>query len=72
MYVVGGFGIVGTALTGIATRVDPSRWIAWLAIVVSLGFPAIIVVLLAGGTVDGKDETARVKEKEEARTRVAE
>lgn len=66
VYVVGGFGIAGTALTGIATRVNPSHWISWLAIIVSLGFPAIIVVLLAGGTVDGKDEKARFREEEEA------
>jgi D-alanyl-lipoteichoic acid acyltransferase DltB (MBOAT superfamily) len=67
VYVIGGFALTGAALTGIATRVDGSRWVSWLVIIVSLGFPAIIVVLLAGGTVDGKDEIARVKEEEEAR-----
>jgi D-alanyl-lipoteichoic acid acyltransferase DltB (MBOAT superfamily) len=65
VYVIGGFGIAGTVLTGIAARVDPSRWVSWLVIIASLGFPAIIVVMLAGGTVDGKDERARVKEEEE-------
>jgi hypothetical protein len=67
VYVVGGFGIAGTVLTGIATRIEPSRWISWLAIIVSLGFPAIIVVMLAGGAVDGKDENARAMEEEDAR-----
>jgi cell division protein FtsW (lipid II flippase) len=61
VYVIGGFGISGTVLTGVAARIDPSHWVSWLVIIVSLGFPAIIVVLLAGGTVDGKDEKARVK-----------
>jgi uncharacterized membrane protein YjfL (UPF0719 family) len=65
-YVVGGFGLVGTVLTGVAPRVDPSRWMSWLVITVALGFPAIIVVLLAGGTVDGKDENARAMEEESA------
>jgi hypothetical protein len=64
VYVIGGFGIAGTVLTGIAARIDPSRWVSWLVIIVSLGFPAIIVVTLAGGTVDGKDEKARVEEEE--------
>jgi hypothetical protein len=64
VYVVGGFGIAGTVLTGVATRLEPSRWISWLAIIVSLGFPAIIVVMLAGGAVDGKDENARAMEEE--------
>jgi hypothetical protein len=67
VYVIAGFGLVGTVLTGIATRVDPSRWVSWLVIIVSLGFPAIIAAMLAGGSVDGKDENARVKEEEEAR-----
>jgi uncharacterized membrane protein YidH (DUF202 family) len=67
VYVIGGFGIAGTAFTGIVTKIDPSRWVSWLVIIVSLGFPAIIVVMLAGGTVDGKDEKARVKEEKEAR-----
>lgn len=67
VYVVGGFGIAGTALIGIATKLDPSRWISWLVIIVSLGFPAIIVVMLAGGAVDGKDENARALEEEKAR-----
>jgi hypothetical protein len=67
VYVTGGFGIAGTVLTGIAARIDPSRWVSWLVIIVSLGFPAIIVVTLAGGTVDGKDEKAQVKEEEKAR-----
>jgi hypothetical protein len=65
VYVIGGFGIAGTVLTGIAARVDPSRWVSWLVIIASLGFPAIIVVMLAGGTVDGKDERAQAKEEEE-------
>ena len=65
VYVIGGFGIAGTVLTGIAARVDPSRWIPWLVIIASLGFPAMIVVMLAGGTVDGKDEKARAKQEEE-------
>ena len=64
VYIVGGFGIAGTVLTGIAARLEPSRWISWLVIIVSLGFPAIIVILLAGGAVDGKDETARAMEEE--------
>lgn len=59
VYVIGGFGISGTILTGVAARIDPSRWVSWLVIIVSLGFPAIIVAMLAGGTVDGKDEKAR-------------
>jgi hypothetical protein len=67
VYVIGGLGLAGAVLTGIAPRVDGSRWASWLVIIVSLGFPAIIVVMLAGGTVDGKDEIARVKEEEEAR-----
>jgi hypothetical protein len=64
VYIIGSFGIVGTVLTGIATRIEPSRWVSWLVITFSLSFPAIIVVTLAGGTVDGKDEKARVKEEE--------
>lgn len=67
VYLIGGFGIAGLVLTGIAARIDPSRWVSWLVIIVSLGFPAIIVVTLAGGTVDGKDEKARIKEEEKAR-----
>jgi MFS family permease len=67
VYIIGGFGIAGAVLTGIAPRAGASSWVSWLVIIVSLGFPAIIVVLLAGGTVDGKDEIARVKEEEEAR-----
>ncbi len=66
VYIIGGFGISGTVLTGIAARIDPSRWFSWLVIIVSLGFPAIIVVTLAGGAVDGKDEKARAKEEEQA------
>jgi hypothetical protein len=62
VYVIGGFGLAGAGLTGFATRIDPFHWVSWLAIIVALGFPAIIVVLLAGGTVDGKDENARVEE----------
>lgn len=62
VYITGGFGIAGTVLTGIVTKLDPSRWVSWLVIIVSLGFPAVIVVMLAGGTVDGSDEKARVKE----------
>jgi hypothetical protein len=69
VYVIGGFGAAGTLLTGITARIEPSRWVSWLVIIVSLGFPAIIVVMLAGGTVDGKDENVRVKE--EAKTRAA-
>jgi len=67
VYVIGGFGIAGTVLTGIAARIEPSPWVSWLVIIVSLGFPTIIVVTLAGATVDGKDEKARVKEEERAR-----
>ena len=67
VYVIGGFGIAGTVLTGIAARIEPSHWVSWLVIIVSLGFPTIIVVTLAGATVDGKDEKARVKEEERAR-----
>jgi len=66
VWAIGGFGLAGAVLTGIATKVDGSRLISWLVIIVSLGFPAIIVVMLAGGIVDGKDENARVQEKEEA------
>jgi hypothetical protein len=62
VYVIGGFALAGAVVTGIATRIDPSPWVAWLFIIVSLGFPAIIVVLLAGGTVDGNDENARLQE----------
>jgi hypothetical protein len=62
VYAIGGFGLAGAVLTGFVTRIDPSNWVSLLVIVVSLGFPAIIVVLLAGGTVDLKDENARVKE----------
>jgi hypothetical protein len=72
VYTIGGFGITGTALTGIVTRIDPSHWASWLVIIVSLGFPAIIVVMLAGGTVDGKDEKARVIEEEKAAGRLVE
>jgi hypothetical protein len=43
-----------------------------LATIVSLGFPAIIVVMLAGGTGDGKDEKARVEEEEKSKGRVVE
>jgi hypothetical protein len=64
VYVIGGFGLVGAALSGFVARIDPARWVSWLVIIVSLGFPAIIVVMLAGGTVDGKDENARVKQEE--------
>jgi hypothetical protein len=67
VYVIGGFGIAGTVLTGIAARIDSYRWVSWLVIIVSLGFSSIIVVMLAGATVDGKDEKARLKEEEEAR-----
>jgi hypothetical protein len=66
VYVIGGFGLAGAVLTGFVTRADSFRWVSWLVIIVSLGFPAIIVVMLAGGTVDGKDENARVKAEEEA------
>lgn len=66
VYVIGGFGLAGAVMAGIATRVEGSRWVSWLVIIASLGFPAIIVVILAGGTVDGKDENARIKEEEEA------
>jgi hypothetical protein len=72
VYVIGGFGLAGTVLTGFAARVDPARWVSWLVIIVALGFPAIIVVMLAGGTVDGKDEKARVKEQEKSAGRVVE
>jgi hypothetical protein len=67
VYAIGGFGIAGTVLTGIAARIEPSHWVSWLVIIVSLGFPTIIVVTLAGAAVDGKDEKARVKEEEKAR-----
>jgi cell division protein FtsW (lipid II flippase) len=60
VYATGGFGIAGTVLTGIVTKLEPARWVSWLVIIVSLGFPAIIVVMLAGGTVDGPDEKRRV------------
>lgn len=70
VYVTGGFGIAGGALIGIVARIDPSRWVSWLVIIVSLGFPAIIVVTLAGGIVDANDEKARVDEEEKARGRV--
>jgi hypothetical protein len=66
VYVIGGFGLAGAVLTGIAPRIDLSRWVSWLFIIATLGFPAIIVVLLAGGTVDGKDENARAMEEESA------
>jgi len=66
VYVIGAFGLGGAALTAFAARIEPSRWISWLVIVVSLGFPAVIVVMLAGGTVDGKDEKARVKEEKKS------
>jgi hypothetical protein len=64
VYVTGGFGIAGTVLIGVVTKIEPARWVAWSVIIVSLGFPAIIVSMLAGGTVDGKDEKARVQEKD--------
>ena len=67
VYIIGGFGIAGAVLTGIVARIDPSRWVSWLVVIISLGFPAIIVVTLAGGTVDGKDEQVRAKEEEKAR-----
>src|SRR6202012_3601312 len=54
VYVIGGFGIAGTVLTGIAARIEPSHWVSWLVIIVSLGFPTIIVVTLAGATVAGE------------------
>ena len=43
-----------------------------MVIIVALGFPAVIVVMLAGGTVDGKDEKVRVKEEEKSAGRVLE
>jgi hypothetical protein len=66
VYIIGGFGLAGAVLTGFATRVDGAHWASWLVIIISLGFPAIIVVMLAGGTVDGKDENARVDEEKES------
>ncbi len=63
VYVIGGFGIAGTALTGFTARIEPSHVVSWLVIVVSLGFPGIIVIMLAGSIVDGRDEKARAKEK---------
>ena len=72
VYMIGGFGIAGAALIGIAARIDPSHWVSWLVIIVSLGFPAVIVVMLAGGTVDGNDEKARAKEEEKSAGRVLE
>jgi hypothetical protein len=66
VYVIGGFGAAGILLTGITARIDPARWASWLVIIVSLGFPAIVVVMLAGGTVDGKDEKVKAKEKTRA------
>jgi hypothetical protein len=43
-----------------------------LATIVSLGFPAIIVVTLAGGSGVGKDEKAGVKKEEKSTGRVVE
>ncbi|UMB68898.1 hypothetical protein [Mycobacterium paraterrae] len=63
VYVIGGFGISGAALTGITARIDPSYAVSWLVIAVSAGFPGVIVIMLAGGIVDGRDEKARAKEK---------
>ncbi len=72
VYIIGAFGAVGTVLTGLAIRMETSHWISWLVVIVSLGFPAIIVVMLAGGTVDAKDEQARVEEEEKAAGRLVE
>jgi hypothetical protein len=72
VYVIGGFGIAGAGVIGIAARINPTYWVSWFVIIVSLGFPAVIVVMLAGGTVDGKDEKARVKEKKKSPGRVLE
>jgi hypothetical protein len=65
VYAIGGFGLAGAILTGIAPKIATS-WVSSLVIIVSLGFPAIIVIMLAGGTVDGGDENLRVKQEEEA------
>jgi len=63
VYAIGGFGICGAALTGITARIDPSPVVSWLVIIVSAGIPGVIVIMLAGGIVDGRDEKARAKEK---------
>jgi hypothetical protein len=63
VYVIGGFAVCGTALTGSTARIEPSHVVSWLVIIVSLGFPGMIVIMLAGSIVDGKDEKARAKDK---------
>lgn len=71
VYATGGFGIAGTVLIGVVTKIEPARWVAWSVIIVSLGFPAVIVSMLAGGAVDGKDEKARVQQDDAGSDRAA-
>jgi hypothetical protein len=62
VFAIAAFAILGTALAGAISRFPPETvthpnvFLSWAVVIVSLGFPATILVLLAGATADELEE----------------